>query len=80
MRGDKINFSDLKNVIGEAQCNKETISFLLEKAGEFLAPKVEDRLSLVEFIPELLDFYSKSFKNAEDLLWCKFFDEEKYES
>lgn len=28
----------------------------------------------------LLDFYAKYFKNAEDLLWCKFFNEEKYES
>lgn len=37
-------------------------------------------MSLNEFITNLLTFYAKYFKNAEDLLWAKFFDEEKYES
>lgn len=29
---------------------------------------------------DLLEFYARNFKNAEDLLWCRFFNEEKYES
>lgn len=40
--------------------------------------KPDERLNLKTFIVELLDFYATNFKNAEDLLWCRFFDEEKY--
>jgi hypothetical protein len=43
-----------------------------------LASKPEERRSLYDIIPEILDFYAKNFKNAEDLLWVRFFDEEKY--
>lgn len=28
----------------------------------------------------MLDFYAKTFRNAEDLLWVRFFDEQRYES
>ena len=42
--------------------------------------RAEDRKPLQDVVPAILDFYSKHFKNAEDLLWCRFFDEEKYES
>jgi hypothetical protein len=40
-----------------------------------LAYKPEDRKPFYELIPEILDFYAKNFKNAEDLLWVRFFDE-----
>ncbi len=53
---------------------------MLEKAKDFLKVKPEERLLLKDFVVDLLDFYAKNFKNAEDLLWCRFFDEEKYES
>ena len=45
-----------------------------------LSTKPEERRSLYDIIPEILDFYAKNFKNAEDLLWVRFFDQEKYES
>ena len=47
---------------------------------ELVRAKPEERLSLYDFVTSTLAFYSKHFKSAEDLLWVKFFDEEKYES
>jgi hypothetical protein len=45
-----------------------------------LASRPEDRANFLQLIPDILDFYARSFKNAEDLLWVRFFDEERYES
>ena len=42
--------------------------------------KPDERLEVHEFIASLLDYYAKYFRNPEDLLWARFFDEEKYES
>ena len=47
-------------------------------ADELLRSKPEERQPLYNFITTTLAFYSKNFKNADDLLWVKFFDEEKY--
>jgi len=41
---------------------------------ELLIPKPDERKNLVDLVPEILDFYAQNFKNAEDLLWCRFFD------
>jgi len=42
--------------------------------------KPEDRGEIESFIEELLDLYESQFRNPEDLLWIKYFDETKYES
>ena len=39
-----------------------------------LSAKPKERRSLYDIVPEILDFYAKNFKNAEDLLWVRFFD------
>jgi hypothetical protein len=41
---------------------------------ELLNARPEERLPLVQLIPDMLDFYARTFRNAEDLLWVRFFD------
>lgn len=58
----------------------ETVTFILDQTEEMVSQKPEERPQLSNFITALLDFFEQQFKNPEDLLWMKFFDEVKYES
>ncbi len=77
-RGDRVNLAGIKTSVNQANVNKETAAFLIDKVEDFLKAKPDDRIKITDFVVSLLQFYAKNFKNAEDLLWCKFFNEQKY--
>lgn len=75
VRGDKAYYKGIVEHQAESNLSKEATAFLFEKAENLLRARPEERLTLKQFIVELLDFYAVNFKNAEDLLWCRFFNE-----
>lgn len=74
VRGDKAYLKGILQHIDKTNLTKECTNFLVDKAEQLLRPKPDDRMNLKTFIVELLDFYAQYYKNAEDLLWCRFFN------